>query len=148
MLANAAFRRGEYNEAFDLYQTVLYQRRGEHDRNNRPIVHSNLHLCLMRLGRHADAVAQIDEALSITPDNASYYLKKCRALESLGQTDAAQVSATCRFPCTSRGMCPARWRLFDDGLRVHVCYPGRCARGVVSLPTFYQAIRASSAKGC
>jgi Tfp pilus assembly protein PilF len=46
----------------------------------------------MESGRHAEALADLDNAISTGPDHPDVYLNKAEALENLGRTEEAAAA--------------------------------------------------------
>ncbi len=84
--ADAAYVRGDIQEAIRLYEELIKIRPGSVE------ARTNLGVALTRAGRYKDAVAQYDEALKRAPDNSSILLDLALAWYKQAAFDTAAVN--------------------------------------------------------
>ena len=85
---NRRWHLGKFMNAFRLLDQMRVEEGYEEDR---PEVYYWIGLCLERLGKPADAVTALGEAIRLDPNNAAAYRARGKLHEKLGEKDKAQA---------------------------------------------------------
>src|SRR5690242_11266915 len=90
---NEAFKRGDHQEAFNLYSKAIDLAATEVDKTGLHLVYSNRAAALLTLERFEEALADCEHVLQMDPNFMKGYLRKAMALRALGRKREALETA-------------------------------------------------------
>jgi tetratricopeptide (TPR) repeat protein len=82
---NEAFKKGDHQEAYNLYSKALELADSEPDRSGLHLVYSNRAATLLTLERYEEALADCEKVLELDPKFIKGFLRKAMALRALGR---------------------------------------------------------------